>query len=461
MSKLQYNKKPVFSEFNSYPRVGAINVGTKIFFLIILHIILALVIRNVRFLATTHAVVTFVVGVWIVLTEDDIKKVVPVVAYIVGAEVLWRMTQANVFWEFGKYATAAIFVLALLKKGQFKNMVLPLLYFLLLLPSLVLTLDRLGFTSNARELISFNMSGPLAASICMIFFLQVKITPEELRSWVWAAVFPIVSILTLAIYNTATAEVINFGTESIFITSGGYGPNQVSAVLGLGAMLLIMLAIQEDKKGRRGWTLLLALALLTQSVLTFSRGGLVNVLVAVLLALLHLIGQPKKGIRGLIVILIIALVAYYLFLPHLDAFTGGAIKTRYSSLDLTNREEIAKADIELWFDNPFLGVGPGMSELLRSYRPGVSAHTEYTRVLAEHGSAGLLSLLILILTLFISYVKAPSAETKAWVVAFSAWALVEMSHSAMRLASIPFMLGIALVVWETSHEIHKEPDLSD
>lgn len=460
MNKFQYNKIPVSNEIKSHSRVGAIGDGTKIFFVLLLHVILALVIRNVRLLATAHAVITFMIGLWLVLKEDDIRKVIPVAAYIVGAEVLWRMTKANVFWEFGKYATTAIFVLALFKKAKLKNAGLPVLYFILLLPSLYLTLDALGFSSTARQLISFNMSGPLATMICMIFFRQIKINTHEMRSWIWAAVFPIVSILTLAVYNTVTAEVIDFGTQSIFITSGGFGPNQVSAILGLGAMLLIMLAIQGEEKGRRGWVLLLALALLTQSVLTFSRGGLINVLVAITLALFHLLGQPKKGIRGLFVILIIGLAAYFLFLPQLDAFTGGALETRYSSFDVTNREEIAKGDIKLFFENPYLGVGPGMSEVMRSFRPGTSAHTEYTRVLAEHGSAGLISLLILFMILFIAYVKATSAETKAWVVAFAAWALVEMSHAAMRLVSIPFMLGIAIVVWNTSHEMPKKTDLA-
>ena len=86
---------------------------------------------------------------------------------------------------------------------------------------------------------------------------------------VWAMVYPIIGILTLAVYSTLTATTINFGSESVFVTSGGYGPNQVSALLGLGAFLLIMWMIQTNKKGGRFFSILLVLALVIQSFLTF------------------------------------------------------------------------------------------------------------------------------------------------------------------------------------------------
>lgn len=247
-------------------RFGKISESTKIFFLVIVHIILALIMHNIQLLATMHALLTMAAGAWIALTSKDIKRVIPVIAYITGAEVLWCMTQANVFWEFDKYATFGILLIALLKKRKIERAELPVLFFMLLIPSIIITINDLGFTEMSRQAISFNLSGSLVASICILFFYQMKVSlDDDMRVRVWEAVYPILGVLILAAYNTITATEIQFITDSIFVTSSGFGPDQVSAVLGLGALLLIMLTIQEQRSGGQLWSLLLTVALLTQS----------------------------------------------------------------------------------------------------------------------------------------------------------------------------------------------------
>ena len=458
MNKTQNHLYTPINHLQRHPRVGELTRHTKIGLMLFLHIPLAFLLSNVQLFATVHAFITLLIGVWIALTSDDIRKVVPVVAYITGAEVLWRMTKANIFWEYGKYATVAILLIALLKHRKIEKAALPAIYFILLLPSAIITINTLGLSSNTQSAISFNLSGPLAAMMCMVYFRQIKTDTSELGSMMWWAVYPIVSLLTLATYSTLTATAIEFGSESIFVTSGGFGPNQVSAILGLGAMLLIMLAIHEEKLATRNLALLLSIVLLTQSVLTFSRGGVLNVLIAIPLAFLHLLGSPNKLMKGIFALLIIFLVAYFLLLPELEQFTGGALEARFTDISLTGREEIARADIELWFKNPVLGVGPGLSSSQRLFMQGTAAHTEYSRILAEHGSFGLFSFVILALLLIIAYFKAPDAYARAWVVAIAAWPLLEMVHAAMRVVSISFMLGLALIGWRKTEEMTDEEE---
>src|SRR6186997_2370656 len=67
------------------------------------HIPLALLIYRSTMIATVHALTTFAVGLWWSMSGSrNVPRVVYTAAYIVGAEVLWRMTGATVFWEFGK-----------------------------------------------------------------------------------------------------------------------------------------------------------------------------------------------------------------------------------------------------------------------------------------------------------------------------------------------------------------------
>lgn len=428
--------------------------GGKIFLLLLAHIPLAFLLRNYQIFSTIHAIIILVIGLWIALTSKEIKGVIPVVAYITGAEVLWRMTGANIIWEFGKFGTVAILLVALLKHRKIERVGLPELYLFLLLPGILVTTNVFGFTTITREMISANLSGPLAAVMCMVYFRQLKTNVAEFGSWMWWVIFPIISILTLASFSTITATEINFGTESVFTTSGGYGPNQVSGLLGLGALLSLMLAIHEKKATIRNLALLLSIALLTQGVLTFSRGGIVNVFIAVPLAFLHLLGSPKKFTRVIFVILVIVSLAYFYLLPQLQEFTGGSLETRYTNISLTGREDVAMADLNLWLRNPIFGVGVGLSAGARDYSRTIATHTEYTRLLAEHGIFGLIALMCLVVLMLNAYRKVPDAYSRTWFVAIASWPLLHMVHSATRVVGVSFLLGLALVNWE-------EPDTED
>lgn len=434
----------------------SIGESTRIFFLVIVHVGIALVAENVSFLSTLHALIVFVLSLWTVLTSKDIKKVVPYAAYMMGAEVFWRMTSANIFSEFGKYAISLMFMIGLLKQKRAKNIGLPLLFFLLLIPSIFLTIDAYGLSERTRQLISFNLSGILAASMCMMFFKQIKADPDLMKQIVWSAVLPIISIFTVAAYSTITATEIYYGSESIFITSGGFGPNQVSAVLGLGALLLIMLTIQSAKASGRFLSLGLSLALITQSFLTFSRGGVYNLAVSLSAALLILLSKPSKFTKSLfLVFIVLAGIGFFIF-PKLEQVTGGALSTRFTDLDPTNREELVAADIRIFIQNPLFGVGPGVASYMRGKPFYVAAHTEYTRILAEHGALGIVALLILIIIMLRGFLQAPDVSSKAWMVSFAAWALFEMTHAAMRMVAIPFMLGLALIGWQNAATDLKE-----
>ena len=442
---------PSLPQLRRHPRLAPLSGNAKILLMVALHVVLALLMRASSLLATLHALAVFALGAWTVLREDDLKKLIPIAGYIIGAEVLWRMTDAGVFWEFGKYALVALFTLALLKKGKIQKAGLPILFFVVLTPSIILTVDALGFSGRAREFISFNLSGPLAVSACLVFFSQVKVSVAEIKNWVWPMVYPILGILTLAVYSTLTAESIYFGTESVFATSGGFGPNQVSAALGLGALMLILYALTEGRGGR-GLALLFSLLLLTQSFLTFSRGGVYNFAIGLAAALLHLLRKPNRFIRAVFIALVVVSIAGLFIIPRLESLTGGMLVQRFTDLDLASRESLVEADIKLFRQNPLLGVGPGMGYFMR---PGVrvaSAHTEYSRLLSEHGTMGILSMLILAFLLLRSYVNAPDAVTRAWMVGLAAWPLVEMAHAAMRVAAIAFTLGMAVMAWQPSRD---------
>lgn len=426
--------------------------SSTIVLLLLLHAGLALAMKDVQFISTVHAVIVLVLALWKALTSKNLKEVLPYTAYIMAAEILWRMTKADIFWEFSKYAIVLIFIIAMFRKRKIKRVFYPVLFFVVLIPSIILTISYFGFSNTTKDTISFNLSGALCLTVCAIAFLNTKINRTELRNMIWTAIYPIVGVFTLALVSTLTSQELTFIAESNFITSGGYGPNQVSAILGLGGLLLLLLLLMQKNQGFRFVPFILAIALLSQSILTFSRGGVVNVAVALTLVALQLVLKPGKSFKNIAFLLLAIIIMVIFVLPQLDSLTSGTVTKRYTDFDTTGRAELIESDLELFRNNQLFGVGVGLSSQMRRFMPGTAAHTEYSRLLAEHGIFGVFSIFLLFLMFVRAWWKAPDALSKAWVVALAAWAFVEMTHAAMRVASIGFVFGWALT------ELHLEPD---
>lgn len=423
--------------------------GFGMVMLTVVHPFLALAMRGSPLFATAHAFLTLGIGTLLACFSRDTRKVAFVAAYVAGAEVLWRMTEAQIFWEAGKYFTIFILGIALLRIRPWQRQTLPVLYFGLLCTSLVFTVSRLGVSSAARDAISFNLSGPLALMVCTLYFSQMTFDPHAIRWLIWWVVLPILGVAALTLSNTLSTAQILFTGESNLATSGGFGPNQVSAVLGLGGSLTLILFLRGRNFTQRWIALIIAIGLLSLSGLTFSRGGLYNAGVMLIVVFAHYLRSTRTRMAVLTSLIVIGLVGGYLIFPRLNSITGGMLGQRFANLDLTLRGQIAQADLTLWFANPVLGVGPGLSVTDRLGLLGYvdAAHTEYTRLLAEHGIAGLLALLLLLLMSIRAYLHAPGLESQAWISALLAWSLMEMSHAAMRIVAISFLFGLAMVNW--------------
>jgi O-antigen ligase len=240
----------------------------------------------------------------------------------------------------------------------------------------------------------------------------------------------------------ATTEV-NFGSGSEVNASGGYGPNQVSSMLGLGALLAMFLNLEEKcSTWLKGFFVVLTLWFLAQSVLTFSRTGFYLFVVAFGMASVFL-AQRKSGGRRLVLLLLVIGAAICAVLPMLDALTGGKLTQRFNDRGLTGRDTIAKLDLEIFRDRPLFGAGIGMSMYYRAVDGDApAAHTEYTRLLADHGMLGVGALIILLNMTGQAFLRARGPWAKAIVTALAIWALLFMSVTAMRLAVPAFLLGL-------------------
>ncbi len=426
----------------------------KILFILI-HIVLGFVLYQYQFLSTIYGLFIILLGTYYILSKPDIVGKYPFIfsAYIVGAEVLLRMTGAKLFWEFGKYSVIYFFLLGMLRKETKTPIYLPVIYyFLLLLPALiVMPFESFNFW---RQDVAFNLSGPAVLVVCSIYFYNYVFDLKILKSILFFMILPIIS---MSIYNILTMPDLfsyEFMPYSNFYTSGNYGPNQVSTIFGLGiASLLVSIVLKINVTGSKSRDIVIIILFFILGLITFSRGGMFGAILSFSIAISFYFFHNEKKMQMVLksFSLILILIASWFFVA---SATDGVIIERYGLgraehgqkffLDLTGRAELYAIDLEIFFDNIFTGVGPGQSAQLRKlygYTKKVAAHTEYSRMLAEHGILGLFSLIILLFVTFHHLFSYSSLNSKFIKIIFGCLALLTMTHSAMRLAMPPYIFS--------------------
>ena len=92
---------------------------------------------------------------------------------------------------------------------------------------------------------------------------------------------------------------------------------------------------------------------------------------------------------------------YIFVFPIIDDYSKGSISNRYTDTDISHRENIIETELRAFVENPLLGIGPGSSRNFRieNYNSPKHTHTEYTRLLSEHGLFGFFVILLFLIIL--------------------------------------------------------------
>jgi len=389
-------------------------------------------------------------------------------AYMTGGEVIFRMTSTVIPWETGKYSVICFLLIGLFLSGTSRKSAPYWLYLVLLLPGVIYAASTLDFDTNVRKAIIFNLSGPVCLGIAALYCYDRRITKKQLQYVLWALLMPVIAMTAyLYFYTPDTRDVLN-GTSSNFALSGGFGPNQVSTILGLG-MFALFVQLFVDVRNKVVFFINLALFMLVtyRAILTFSRGGVFTALlicVAFLYAYFQGISSAKRvNISGYLVLITGAILTVWLIT---SIQTMGLIDMRYSNKDAagrikenltTGRSELISSELTFFWENPIMGIGVGKTKEYREEKYGLIAasHNEMSRLLSEHGLFGLAALMLLIFVPLAFRLK--NRRNYLFYSFFGFW-LLTINHSSMRIAAPAFLYALALIniVHDKKTPLHRE-----
>jgi TRAP-type mannitol/chloroaromatic compound transport system permease small subunit len=185
-------------------------------------------------------VLLFLFLLLIVNNKNRNNEALMAAAYISGAEVFFRMTHATIFWETGKYSVILFLIVGMIYKGSSSKSVTFWFYLLILFPGVVVASFTLDYDVVFRKAVAFNLAGPVCLGISAIYCYYKKVTKEQMNIILVMFLMPFITTMVyLYLYTPSIGEVLGSGTNSNVAASGGYGPNQISTVLGMGAFILV------------------------------------------------------------------------------------------------------------------------------------------------------------------------------------------------------------------------------
>ena len=437
------------------------NVDKKYLFLILLHIVIGALLFKNGYTPKIYGYSIIFGGIfYIINSKNKNNEVLYATAYMVGSEIILRMTDGNPVYEFSKYGVMIFILVGVYYSGISKNAIAYWVFLLLLIPGVIITCLELNYAVSLRKEVSFNVSGPVCLGVCSIYTYNRRVTLNQINNILLCIGLPIISCVVYLTLFTPNIRDIITGTDSNSLTSGGFGPNQVSTMLGLGMFIFVSRLIYlSQTKFLLFLNLFIVLNITFRGIITFSRGGMVTsvTMILALIGVSYLVLNSARRLHMLFMLAVVGIVFFAAWAYSSDQ-TNGLIDKRYSNQDaagrvkedqLSGRAELASDEYQTFLKNPIFGVGVGRNMEQRMQRTGelIVSHNEITRMIAEHGSLGILSLLILFLTPLILYID---NKYNIYILCFLTFWVLTINHAAMRLAAPAFMYSLSLLKVNTN-----------
>ena len=417
-------------------------------------------------MATEYAVVGFFyvfLLTYLVSPRKDQKYLLPyLLILIIPMEVFGRMLGADPYmpWELGKYIAIPLMMHALITQVKVRKGRVGLWIIILSVPAVLLS-----FVSSETFFKDFVFSylGLFNLGLAVIYFSNTTLTTLQIVNMFRLFMAGAFSILVYVVIQAPDLGEMDFSLAANFRVTAGFGSNQVATILATAFGLGIFLWLVRFKLFNSLWfSFGVPGVFLLWSIITFSRGGVVTSLIAiVLIVFFSPKGRAPFTVRRINPSLVVTLGVIIMGLAYYaNQITKGQLLLRYSgetyatvyankekdlSTLTSSRSDIFLSDIEVWRENFFFGVGIGNSDDVRGEMgyDDTIAHVEISRILSEHGLFGVFIVLIFLLSPVFRYFQIKASFQTALVLMCFTIAIMTSIHSAMRTFTTPLFYGLA------------------
>ncbi|WP_026753207.1 O-antigen ligase [Sediminibacter sp. Hel_I_10] len=431
--------------------------------LIGLHVAIGLLVYLNETLAKVYffsALIYFLYRIIIASEATKTFEVLRACGYFVGAEVLFRMTKGSISYEAGKYLVILLVLFGMLYKGLSGKGYPYFIYLMFLVPSIFVASTTLSFDANFRTNIAFVLSGPVCLGLAALFCYDKKVSFDQLSQILLFMVLPIISHAIYIFFYVPDLRDVLSSTASNRAASGGWGANQVSAILGLGMFVMaIRVFTKSPTVGLKVLNIIILMLLSFRAIVTFSRGGVLTAIIAIIVFLTYYFGRVSSRKKNEVIsILALVLIGLSITWVISNNQTNGLINLRYENRDHLGREkeslstgrgELFQEELEGFIASPFFGIGSSRAkdQRIEIDGQGVTSHSEVSRTLAEHGIFGVVILIILI---FKPLAIRSRNKQNYFFYAFMVFWFLTINHMSMRIAMPAFIYALALL--NVTHE---------
>ena len=437
-------------------------VHNKLLF-ICLHLVIGFT-ATILPIGNIYTLFIIVTGIIIIsITRNKNEEALYFLSYLVGAEIFIRMTDGAILYEIGKYGLILFSLLGIfLGPIKGKISISLLIYILLLSIGIIFTQVPLG--ESIRKAIAFNLSGPISLAVFALYCNLRNISIKQLKQLLFFLLSPIFSMIIFLYLKTPSLEDLVFTTSSNFATSGGFGPNQVSTMIGVGTFIIAIFIILRVELSKYLFLDILFLAYFTyRGLLTFSRGGMLTAGVAFITFIVCIVLHKRLTFKKLFLYTSVSFALFMGVWLYTTNITGGLISNRYAGKNVkgvqkkdasAGRGAIFEGQLESFYESPFFGIGVGNGKYKRiesNLKVTAAAHNEISRLLEEQGILGFIALLILLFKPLVN-IYFGTMYQRSFLISFYIFWFLTINHSAMRLAFPGFIYGLSLIKITTDHE---------
>lgn len=429
---------------------------------VIIHIILGALITQFKWIALFYFI--FILFKWFYNNNRNfisIKALFGIIS-ICGFEFIGRLSDMDPIlpYELSKYLLL-FYSVGIIFSGKYKINNFELISTVFLLLSTFIYPLFYNFNNSISRIVS-DGAGLFIFLLYSGFLKNVKIAisvnllEQLLKDWFHYLLMG----LTFILIQTPELDKISYNLGANYEATGGESANQVSTYLSLGIIVAAYFWINKKYlTGSRIYDGIIIMVFLFQSLLTFSRGGIIVAAIVSIYIIWKINKINFSHIKFGLIVVLVGIIG--LTVDFLNQKTGGLLSKRFAgeteatilgkkekNIDVitSNRTKIIEENFEIFKQNIFgIGTANGTKFRLKKFGSNYYDHTEPSRWLVEYGVFSILFFIGIYIT---SLLVVKRNDTYAYLsVTLLLVSALTMMHSATRtfVSFVPLILSVVRI----------------